>query len=369
VVIATGVGAFFILPYLSFRPVTFAFAILFAIAYLLLRDQRMGKSKLIWLSVPLTVLLANIHLFSFFVPAMFVAMATGELADRAIRFRRYVLLSTLTLLACLATPMLPGLLHTLFFYSAQDRMVSGPVIVEMQSIFRGLPGLVSAIICLAMLACIGRRYRAIPVGHWLCIAAGGLLLLKLGRFAPIFALAICPALAATLPGLSDRLLGRPAIVGVLVTVLLIGSVRVALEFPRSTTSLSAWVNRHGPDTPGYPCDAADFIAATVSPTSGKLINEFSWGGYLAWRLGDQYQVLLDGRTQVYPQTLWQATYLGSAQDRRKFLAGLHADAALVPAGKSWFRPTLIELGWRSVYTDKDHRAEVLLPPDAVAHGE
>ncbi len=432
-VLATGIGAFFILPYLSFRPVTFAFVILFAIAWLLLRDQRMGQSKLVWLSVPLTVLLTNIHLFSFFIPAMFTAMAMGELiwivkprprdtglgpvpepsedqtflttappsihspgstdpdhlkarfssgapdvhpgllsstrSTGALSFRRYAILATLTLLACLATPMLPGLLHTIFFYSAQDQMVRGPVIAEMQSLFRGYPGMISAVICLAILGCIARRYRVIPTGQLICIVATGLLLMKLGRFAPIFALAVCPALAATLPGLSDRLLGKPAVLVLLAVVTLIGSARVALEFPRSTTSLSRWVNRHGPDTPGYPCDAADYIARNVSPTNGKLINEFSWGGYLAWRLGDKYQVLLDGRTQVYPAALWQATYLGSPVERQNFLGALHADAALVPAGKSWFRPTLIQLGWRSVYTDTDHRAEVLLPPDAVAHGE
>jgi hypothetical protein len=422
-ILATGIGAFFILPYLSFRPVTFAFVILFAIAFLLLRDQRLGKSKSIWLAVPLTMVLTNIHLFSFFVPAMFTAMAMGELIsivmprqnatdispspgtpgegrgegdfernaaldipnhphpnplpeyrERGLdairrRFRRYTVLASMTLLACLATPMLPGLLHTVFFYSAQDRMVKGPVIVEMQSFFRGVPGMIAGVICLGMLACVARRYRAIPIGQLICIAVTGLLLMKLGRFAPIFALAICPALAATLPGLRDRLLGKPAILALLALVLLMGSVRVASEFPRSTTTLSAWVNRHGPDTPGYPCDAADYIARNVAPSNGKLINEFSWGGYLAWRLGNQYQVLLDGRTQVYPAALWQATYLGNEEERRRFLGTLHADAAVVPAGRSWFRPTLIQLGWRSVYTDADHRAEVLLPPDAVAHSE
>jgi hypothetical protein len=129
-------------------------------------------------------------------------------------------------------------------------------------------------------------------------------------------------------------------------------------------SLARWVNRHGPDTPGYPCAAADFVDRSVPRASdhptGHLINEFSWGGFLAWRLEGKYQVLLDGRTQVYPQSLWQATYLGTDTDRRKFLAQIHADAALLPAGKSLFRPMLIRLGWTQVY--KDDRAEVLIPP-------
>jgi hypothetical protein len=259
------------------------------------------------------------------------------------------------------------LIKTIFYYSAQDKMVAGPVIVEMQSIFRGPMGFATAAGLIAALFCIARQYRLVHIGHLICIAAASLLLLKLGRFAPIFALAACPALAATFPAIKDRLLGKPAIIILLACVVSIGTCRMIFAFPGSTTSLSSWVNRHGPDTPGYPCVAADFLDRSIHIPTGHLINEFSWGGYLAWRLEGKYQVLLDGRTQVYPQKLWQGTYLGTDEDRRKFLGHIQADAALLPANKSYFRSSLIKLGWSSVY--KDDRAEVLLPPTSVAHIE
>jgi hypothetical protein len=419
-IICTATGLFLILPFLSFRPVTLAFFLMFAIAYLLLRDLRFGgptparryseepaacgfadqhspgfadqhasirqaasgqdqlenhppggapaSSRLIWLIVPLTVLLTNIHLFSFFVPAMVLAFAIGAMLEGDMRrTRRYAALATVTALACLATPMLPGLIKTIFFYSAQDRMVAGPVIVEMQSIFRGPVGYATVGGLIAVLFCIGRQYRLVHAGQLICIVAASLLLLKLGRFAPIFALAACPALAATFPAVKDRLLGKRAIIGLLACVVLIGTGRMILAFPSPSTSISSWVNRHGPDTPGYPCAAADFIDRSIQNPTGHLINEFSWGGYLAWRLAGKYQVLLDGRTQVYPQKVWTATYLGSDADRRQFLAHIQADAALLPANKSCFRPTLIQLGWTSIY--KDDRAEVLVPPSTVAHIE
>jgi len=421
-VICTAIGLFLVLPFLSFRPVTFAFFLLFGIAYLLLRDLRIevrtpvlryastrlspsrrlffGResrqknkkredineepglpatdpalrrtsepaSYLVWLILPLTVLLTNVHLFSFFVPAMVLAFAIGSAVEGDMRrTRRYSGLATAATLACLATPMLPGLIKTIFFYSSQDKMVAGPVIVEMQSIFRGPMGYATAAGLIAMLFCIGRQYRLVHAGQLICIVAASLLLLKLGRFAPIFALAACPALAATFPEMKDRLLGKPAIIGLLICVVMMGTGRMILAFPGSSTQLSTWVNRHGPDTPGYPCAAADFVEHSVQNPTGHLINEFSWGGYLAWRLQGKYQVLLDGRTQVYPQKLWQATYLGTDADRRQFLARIPADAALLPAGKSYFRPTLIQLGWTSIY--KDDRAEVLVPPASVARIE
>ena len=71
-------------------------------------------------------------------------------------------------------------------------------------------------------------------------------------------------------------------------------------------------------------------------------------------------MLLDGRTQVYSPELWHATYLGTDDERSRFLATIDADAAVLPAGHSQFRPALIALGWTSVY--QDPRAEVLIPP-------
>jgi hypothetical protein len=90
------------------------------------------------------------------------------------------------------------------------------------------------------------------------------------------------------------------------------------------------------------------------------VNEFTWGGYLEYRLGGRYQVLLDGRTQLFAPEFWRATYLAGPDPRLRFLADVRADAAVVPAGSSVFRHALVQLGWRPVY--HDDRAEVLLPP-------
>jgi alpha/beta superfamily hydrolase len=151
-------------------------------------------------------------------------------------------------------------------------------------------------------------------------------------------------------------------------ILVFASYSIASAFPSQNRSLSSWLNRHGPDTPGYPCAAADYVENKVPHTTGKILNEFSWGGYLAWRLQNQYQVLLDGRTQVYPAQLWQDTYLGSDSDREKFLATQTADAAVLPSGKSQFRPTLEKLGWTTAYTD-DRSIVMLPPPSSVARIE
>ena len=464
-------GTFLMVPYLSFRPVTAAFVLLLLIAWLVQRDaQKNYRTRAVWLIVPLTVVLTNVHLFSMLVPAGLLLLALGlmrnpflagarkikteaqrhreeasnpffsprlgvsavrhssernltaetprrgdefaapdlcdgseitrakterrkdlkqnhslflsgsaslreslfssslgetaRLMNNSVIQSRLGMLATLTTFACLTTPMLGGMLCTAGFYATKDRMVAGPVIAEMQSFARGPMGWVSAGIVLITAICVGRHYRRFTLGPILIAVAAAALMFKLGRFALVFAIAGIPLLAASLPHLSDRLFTRPLVFAALLCVLCVGVTRVATSFPDADVTASQWLNRHGPDLPGYPCDAADFVAANIENSTGRLINEFNWGGYLAWRLDGRYQTLLDGRTQVFPAELWQATYLGTEQDTARKLATVEADAAVVPIRSSRFHDTLIRLGWTSVY--RDDRAEVLRPPGAVA---
>ena len=46
------------------------------------------------------------------------------------------------------------------------------------------------------------------------------------------------------------------------------------------------------------------------PADGAAGERVHSGGYLEYRLGDRYQVLLDGRTQLFTPDFWRATYLG-----------------------------------------------------------
>jgi hypothetical protein len=182
----------------------------------------------------------------------------------------------------------------------------------------------------------------------------------MGRLAPVFAISAAPFLAALLPRLSDRVLGRPFVLTAVAVVLAIGLWRVGSAFPGPSEPMDAWANRNGPDTPGYPTAAAAYVDANIPPKLGRLINEYTWGGYIQWRLGGRFQALLDGRTNLYTREFWHATYIGSDVDRLRFFAKVRADAAILPVDRSAFRDTLAALGWCTVY--RDERAEVLVPP-------
>jgi hypothetical protein len=230
----------------------------------------------------------------------------------------------------------------------------------MQFFARGVFGIIAAIVAAIIAAAVIAHWRRLRVGEMLCLAAGVVLLFKYARFSPIFAMAAVPAFAVTLPRLRDEVLGKGLIVAVLAIVDLAGGIRIVQSLPKRSQTLSDWLTRHGSDIPSYPCAAADFVDSDVTRSTGRIINEFSWGGYLSWRLAGTYQVLLDGRTQVYSGEFWHAVYLDGEDARRRYLSGVRADAALLPAEKSEFHDALIRLGWTSYY--KDRQAEVLLPP-------
>ena len=244
-IVATAMGAVLSLGYLSFRPNTAAIVLLSAIGWLLLRDRRMEqKSKAVWLVPPLTVLLANIHFFSILVPMWTGALLAGDAIEKwrggtNRRVNRDVLLTALCAVASIMTPLLPGTFRSVVEYSFHDPMVRSNTIVELGPFYQGVMGHVSAVLVAILVACIIWRIargEKISAGELIWLCGGGVLLFKMGRMAPMFAIIAAPLFAATMPRLSDRLLARPLVVAATAIVLLIATVRIAGAFPPADQS-------------------------------------------------------------------------------------------------------------------------------------
>ena len=243
-------------------------------------------------------------------------------------------------------------------------MVASGLIPEMRPFFLGPYGNISGVLVVACLGFILVQRRKLRPGEQIWLIISVIVLSRLGRFAPVFALAAAPQLAVVLPRLSDKPMGQPIIRWGLATVLLGWLARLVMLFPEPSMPLEAWLNRFGPSVVGYPCAACNFVMGRAPGQTGRLISEFSWGGYMEWRLGDRYQVLLDGRTQLFTPEFWQATYLGGVDKRRQFLATVNSDAAVIHAEGSMFRHALVQNGWKTAY--RDQWAEVMVPPAPVA---
>jgi hypothetical protein len=349
--IATTISAVFTIPYLAFRPVTFAIVILGIIAWLLLRDRRLdNRSRAVWLVIPLTALCTNLHLAAVVAPIWVGCLFVGAIWER-ISVRRYATLLIGTSLASLATPMLPGVIRTGFHYLGRDVMVAQGNIAEIGPV--GWPLLAIAVVIFAF--AIANR-RAIRLGEWLLLIVSAAMMLRMGRFAPMFAFIAAPVLAVSLPRLPDEILAKRAVIATLAIALIASSIRIAIRFPHQYP-LESWLNRR---VPAYPVASADYVEQNITPRTGRLVNEFNAGGYLAWRLGPTYRVFVDGRTQLYDEDFWRATYLGSDADLAAKIEKADADVAIISRRKSRFRAALRSLGWTTAHADD--AAEVMIPP-------
>jgi hypothetical protein len=349
----------FSLSYTSFRPATFALTLLACVVWLVLRD-RANRSQLVWLCPPLFVLLANVHLYALVGVALLWAYAAGCLIDRRPGSRRVMVLALACGLGSLMTPLLPGVIEQMHRYRAQDVMVASGLISEMRPFYASTGGLLLTAVVVAVVgSALGARRTCwamlLPLGLATC------LLMQWGRFAPIWALVAVPTMASLIPtvrlGLIERKPTRIALASLCGLVLL----GVLTAVPAPTTSTDDFVQRFEGGLV-YPVAAARFVEGHVEPASGRLINEFTWGGYLAWRLGDRYQVFVDGRTQLYDADFWHETYVGREKPSPQVFERARADVAIIPAERSRFDTTLREMGWVEVY--RDAVAVVLTPPPA-----
>jgi hypothetical protein len=367
--LATCLAVYLCIAYLSFRPVTFAIFWLALVGWLLLRDRRLGeRSRAVWWVAPITVLLANIHLVVVIAPIWVGCLLIGALwelrshpeerAERGRRVRRYGLLLLVVIPCSLATPMLPGAIRSAWDYQFHDVMVRANFIKEMTPIYAGLGGMITVTILAGLIGWSLEYRKKVRIGEWLWLFAAAAMMLRLGRFTPMFAIIAAPVLAAAIPGMSDAVLKRSFIRNALVVIVAMLLIRVALAFPRPSESLDGFLGRD--DVFSYPAAAARFVSDNIHPHYHRVINEFTWGGYLGWRLGDEYQILLDGRTQVYPAKFWKAIYLDGDEPRLRLLKQITADAAILPLKKSAFADSLHKLGWKTIYTDA--HAQVLIPP-------
>jgi hypothetical protein len=381
--VAVILAGLYALAYLSFRPVLLALVLLAATMFLIFRDRRLGRSRAVWLVIPIALLCANVHLYVVILVAIVWAMAVGAWMDRWSGVRtqpigssssksatRLTTLAILTSLAALGTPMLPGLVRQAWTYQKSDVMVASDFIDEMRPFWSDLGmGTGLSLLAIVTMIAIALRFRIVGFGPILVCGIGLVCLMKLGRFAPIFAILGLPMFACLLTSLSDRVLGRGPVRVMLAAMCALCLVRIVDSLPRAEAkdrfeTVDRFVERHGAEVFAYPGAAVRFVEQNIAPKSGRIINEFNWGGFLAWRLGDRYQVFMDGRTQLYPAWFWRVTCLDDAASARPLLIQSNADLAILPVRKSRFADVLIDAGWHETY--RDEFASVLLPPETSA---
>lgn len=366
-----------LLHWLHFRPVTFGILVLSVILWLWVRDIRLGEhSRGVWFIPVLTALGINLHPFAALAAiwmAIHYANSFFEVRDVdrheqiRCRKRRFWLL-LLTGAACCATPMLPGVIETIVLYKTQDPMVAcRTCIAELTPLYeKGIFGIISIFIIIAIFSLIITQIGRLTFVEWMALVMVTALTIERGRYAPLMALTLLPTLSQAIQGVDDLRLFQPRLVRGLYGLFALLCAGLFWLFPSTGMSMQQWMERSS-DRDGFPVAAADYVAKNVVPHHGRLINGFTWGGYIGWHLEGRFKVLMDGRTQVHPPEFWNLFLSGADQQVGKFLKSVKADAAILMLRDVDTERILKEQGWYVVYEDR--KAKVLIPPCSIGKGD
>lgn len=350
-----------ILPFISLRPVALAFPFCAFAAWAVTGSSVGRRHRLaVGALIPVTALLANVHLFFLFPVLLLITWALGEwLEGRTAggaadsKALTYAGIATVSFgMAILANPFGLGLLKVAFYVLLNDVMAGSAAIVEMRPFYQVGALVLFGTLLLLVWPLVGlvRRGRRPDLRDLLLFGLALVLILDRARFVPLAAFLLAP-LAATYapwPRTSTIVARRFSAVTVGVVLALgVSATQRVLALPPEGD-----LERYLESRTAYPVAAARFVRHTVPRRSGRVINEMGWGGYLIYALWPEFRVMLDGRTNVYHETVWRDAYVNATRESRLvLLRRAQADAAVLPESSPWAEILEDELGWRRVYAD------------------
>ena len=85
----------------------------------------------------------------------------------------------------------------------------------------------------------------------------------------------------------------------------------------------------------------------------RLFAYYDWGGYAIWKLYPDYQVFVDGRADLYGDTLLSQfkTAIQLHTGWREVLDRWRGEAVLIPPGRALAQGLLIDPEWQTVFSD------------------
>ena len=218
---------------------------------------------------------------------------------------------------------------------------------------------------LATLAAVGLSGRRIDGGDLVLVAGFTYASLLAGRNIGPFALVTAPVLSRHVRPIIDRWLRtarargwlrpprravRPPPAGlVLVNWLLLALVLVATG-AKVVLPLRASFNVEN-ERRTFPQDAVAWIQEHRPP--GPMFNSYNWGGYLIWHLWPDYEVFVDGRTDLYgDELLSQYLRVRFAQPGfQQVFDEYGVNLVLTEAGGFTGNFLALDGGWTLVYSD------------------
>lgn len=105
------------------------------------------------------------------------------------------------------------------------------------------------------------------------------------------------------------------------------------------------------DNKRFPVDAASFIEA--NQIHGKMFNEFTWGGYLIYRLYPRQKVFIDGRADMYGEPFVKdyIEVIRAGTNWSSVLEKNDINWAILPTSSPIATVLFADNGWKYIYRD------------------
>jgi hypothetical protein len=315
------------------RPQLFTFA-LFPLVLELLTVARAGRTRLLFVVPPLILLWTNLH-GGYALGLALVAIFAAEAVLTRRNAMPFAAAAVLGLAASFVDPGSLGLGAAAAHATSPPRFIveeAPPDVLRPAGFVFALFGLATLGLALARGGTLLDALLLVPL-LWLGLSAQ--------RHMPYFALAATPYIAEALaelwwrwrPG-SRFALPRPVIVGV-------GAGLVAMVAASVATAPFAPIETQ------YPTAAR----AKLATTSGNLLNEYDWGGYLIWRVPER-PVFIDGRLFLFlPDVLREYEEMVFVRPGWRDQLDRHAIAQVLLRPDRPLVAALRELGWTVVSED------------------
>jgi hypothetical protein len=324
--------------------------------WLLILERAERNPKILWWTLPLTLLWVNLHagfalglaLSALFLVGEFIERALGRSPQNASLLRTEALVLGLDLLIVPLNPnglrMFSYPVETLRSSTMQDYIVewASPNFHRAEY----WPFLLVVLSTFAILGWSGRDVRPRNLLLLLVSLYAGLCSI---RMMPLFVLIAVPLICRQVGDwpASQQPRHRSS---VFVPLLNSAIVLAMLVFAGVHT---AQVIRRQPqaEMERFPARAAAFLQ--IHPPSGPIFNHYDWGGYLIWKLYPATRVFIDGRADLYGERLlnqFADTYQFKG-DWKQPLQQWRIVTVLVPANSALATGLRSSTGWIVAYED------------------
>lgn len=328
--------------------------------WLVVLERSENKPKLLWWTLPLTVLWVNLHAGFALGIGLSALFLFGEGIEyffcrfpNVARLRGLALNVAFDLLLVCLNP------NGVKLYSYPLATLRSPAmqtyIAEWASPnFHRAEYWPFLFIFLGLLVLIFWNRHSVRVRDLLLIMVSLALALRSVRLIPIFVLITVPTLARLIVRwIQERRVEHPHRTRLPATVRYALNAIIGLSFLTFVALKTVDVIGQQPEAEkrDFPLRAVSFLE--VNPIPGNLLNHYDWGGYLIWKLYPSKRVFIDGRADVYGEKFLRqfADTFQFKDDWRQDLERWQIECALVPPNSALAVGLEQTPDWQMIYED------------------